>query len=174
MPVSTRRTFIKRSAASAAVLSVGACGERAEHLSPANADLLELIADAIVPGAKEAGVAAFIDAMLKSANPTSAYKLFGYPAPMAVFYTESLEAFARHSIAATGHAFGELDGASREALILTLADPAAPPWSEPPSFLFYLLIRNDAVDVVYGAEAAYAAVQAPYMAHIEPTAVWPR
>ena len=36
----------------------------------------------------------------------------------------------------------------------------------------YTILRNDALDVVYGTMEAYAALGVPYMAHIAPTKKW--
>ena len=36
----------------------------------------------------------------------------------------------------------------------------------------YTVLRNDAIDVVYGTMEAYAALGVPYMAHIAPTKKW--
>ena len=45
-------------------------------------------------------------------------------------------------------------------------------WQGPPGPFVYLLLRSDAVDVVYGTMDGYAALGFPYMPHIAPTRSW--
>ena len=37
---------------------------------------------------------------------------------------------------------------------------------------FYFVLRNDAVDVVYGTKAGVESLDIPYMAHVEPPSRW--
>ena len=45
-------------------------------------------------------------------------------------------------------------------------------WQGPAGSFVYLLLRSDAVDVVYGTMEGYAALGIPYMPHIAPTKRW--
>ena len=45
-------------------------------------------------------------------------------------------------------------------------------WKGPAGPFVYLILRSDAVDVVYGTMAGYEALNIPYMAHIAPTNKW--
>ena len=45
-------------------------------------------------------------------------------------------------------------------------------WQGPPGRFVYLVLRSDAVDVVYGTMAGYAGLGIPYMAHIAPKKRW--
>src|SRR5260221_14447518 len=45
-------------------------------------------------------------------------------------------------------------------------------WQGPPGPLVYLILRSDAVDVVYGTMDGYANLGIPYMPHIAPTKRW--
>ena len=45
-------------------------------------------------------------------------------------------------------------------------------WKGPGGPFVYLILRSDAVDVVYGTMAGYRSLDIPYMAHIEPTKRW--
>jgi len=45
-------------------------------------------------------------------------------------------------------------------------------WQGPAGGLVYTVLRNDAVDVVYGTMEGYAALGIPYMPHIAPTKRW--
>jgi hypothetical protein len=57
-------------------------------------------------------------------------------------------------------------------VLAALLAPAVADWNGPPPLLVYLTLRNDAVDVVYGSEAAYDKLNLPYMAHIAPLRPW--
>jgi hypothetical protein len=46
------------------------------------------------------------------------------------------------------------------------------PWSGPPPPLFYMMVRSDAVDVVYGTKEGFDQLNVPYMAHIMPRERW--
>jgi hypothetical protein len=45
-------------------------------------------------------------------------------------------------------------------------------WQGPPAPFFYFVMRSDAVDVTYGTEAGFAALDVPYMPHIAPPSRW--
>jgi hypothetical protein len=45
-------------------------------------------------------------------------------------------------------------------------------WQGPPGPFVYLLLRSDAVDVVYGTVDGYAALGIPYRPHIAPSKRW--
>jgi hypothetical protein len=45
-------------------------------------------------------------------------------------------------------------------------------WQGPGGPFVYLLLRSDAVDVVYGTMDGYAGLGIPYMPHIAPTKRW--
>jgi hypothetical protein len=45
-------------------------------------------------------------------------------------------------------------------------------WQGPGGPFVYLVLRSDAVDVVYGTMEGYASLGIPYMPHIAPTKRW--
>ena len=45
-------------------------------------------------------------------------------------------------------------------------------WDGPPQPLFYLAIRSDAADLVYGTVDAFERMGLPYVPHIEPPSRW--
>jgi hypothetical protein len=45
-------------------------------------------------------------------------------------------------------------------------------WQGPPGPFVYVVLRSDAVDVVYATMDGYAGLGIPYMAHIEPEKRW--
>jgi hypothetical protein len=133
---------------------------------------LDAVADTLVPGAVRAGVTAFVAAMLAEPDPLLCYSLLSFPMAPAKFYRASLAAFddlSRKAFAMTPDA---LTPADRAHLIARLLAPGTVDWTGPPASLVYFVIRNDAIDAVYGAEAAYTHLGVPYMAHIAPPARW--
>ena len=71
-----------------------------------------------------------------------------------------------------GAPFAEVSTAAAKPLIAGMLPGTIKPWAGPPPPLFYLAVRSDAADLVYGTPAAFARMQVPYMAHIEPPADW--
>lgn len=160
------------------------------HLSPAQAKeralpyktlttdqaaLIDLLGDAIVPGARAAGLSHYIDHQL-SARFQDNLLILRYlrvPAPFEGFYTSSLTAF-EHAIAQKYNKKpGDLTEAEMTAFITVMiqANPAG--WQDaPPAPFFYFVLRSDAIDVTYGTMDAFDSLDIPYMAHIEPVHSW--
>ena len=64
-----------------------------------------------------------------------------------------------------------LEPASLEQLIREMSRPGAV-FEDFPVFLFYLCLRSDAVDVVYGTPEGFKRLNVPYMQHILPPENW--
>jgi hypothetical protein len=133
---------------------------------------LSIVAEAMVPGAARAGVVAFVTAMLASARPNLFYGYLNFPLPPAEFYRAGLGALAAYARARTSRSLESLPTPALQKLLPALLAPEVPDWNGPPAVLVYLAIRNDAIDVVYSSEAAYDALNLPYMAHIAPPRPW--
>lgn len=143
-------------------------------LSPDEAATLEVFGDAMVPGAAAAGIAHFVDAHLKAAPADSLLMLryLDVPPPWDAFYKAGLAALDQQARRLHGVAFAALDGARR--LELSRAIAATPPldWRGPPAPLFQFAVRADAVDMVYGTPAGFAALGVDYLEHILPERAW--
>jgi hypothetical protein len=133
---------------------------------------LRAYADILVPGAAKAGIAEFVSAMLASDDPMLFYKYLDFPLPPAAFYTAGLTALDDLSMRRKARPYSGLVPGDMKAIAVALLDPNLEGWTGPPPFLFYLAVKNDAVDVVYGSEAAYDGLNIPYMAHILPPSAW--
>lgn len=135
---------------------------------------LDAFADTLLPGAREAGVPHFIDQQL--AAPPAACKLvlryFDVPPPYARFYQAGLAGLDAVSHRAHGRAFAALDVESRNALTSELSQGSPAGWSGPPPPLFFMAVRSDAVDVVYGTPEGFASLGVSYMPHIMPARNW--
>lgn len=151
--------------------------ELANAISPAAllADRLASLrayADILVPGAGTAGIDRFVSAMLASDDPMLLYKYLDFPMPPAVFYAAGLAALDELSMRRKARPYSGLGRGDMKSIAAALLDPGLEGWTGPPPFLFYLAVKNDAIDVVYGSEAAYDRLKIPYMAHIVPPSAW--
>jgi len=145
-------------------------GAPLRSLATAEVAGLEALGEALLPGAAAAGIAHFVDhhVSVPAADSLLMLRYFDWSPPYLDFYRGGLAAL--DSVA--GGSFAALGTAARAALVGRLAAGPLPEWRGPPSPLFYLSVRADAVDVVYGTEAGAEALGLPYMAHIAPSTPW--
>ncbi len=184
---STRRNFLQGSAAgliSANMpgglqwLTPSAAFAASAPLSRLTAEegaLLGEFADILVPSAKAAGVAHFVDHHL-TLQPADCFLILRYldwPPPFLNFYRDGLSALTRFIAARAATGLAGLDGTGRENLVRALLKDPPPDWSGSPSAqLFYFVLRADAIDVAYGTQAGFERLGIPYLAHIEPASPW--
>jgi len=71
-----------------------------------------------------------------------------------------------------GRGFADLQNGEQRELVNLVRQNKVEGWQGPPSGFVYLVLRSDAVDVVYGTEEGYQALGIPYMAHIAPLKRW--
>lgn len=139
------------------------------HLSRPELQVLERLCEALAPGATAAGVGHFVDHQL-GVEPNDCLliaKYFQVPPPYADFYRRGLTAVAALAQAHTGKPLGELDAAALEKVVGRWAVPGAK-WQGVDLFVFYLCLRSDAVDAVFGTPQGVESLGVPYMAHILP------
>lgn len=143
------------------------------HLSPYEATWLEVLADSILPGATVAGVAHFVDHQL-GVEPDDCLliaKYFPVPQPFLSFYRQGLEAvdtLARRDFKKNLLAMSK---AERHQFVGKIGQPETKIDGFDVS-LFYICLRSDAVDVVYGTPKGFKKLNVPYMAHIMPPEDW--
>ena len=181
-----RRRFLKNSGMAALTFWVGGCqvettpeearslGASYRLLDTPEVDILEALAETLVPGAAEAGAAHFIDSQLEASPADSLLMIryLGVPPPFTDFYRgglAALEAFARGR---HGAGFASLDPEAQLAVVADIAAANPDGWDGPPAPFFYFVLRNDAVDVVFGTPQGVEALGVPYMAHITPPPGW--
>jgi len=145
-------------------------------LDTAEVTTLESLAEALVPGAREAGIAHFIDRQLV-VPPRDSMLMLKYlgvePDGFPAFYRAGLAAVdSLASADGNGTTWPQLDASRREALLAAMAADRAESWNGPPSSFFLFVVRSDACDVVYGTEQGFTRLGIPYMAHIEPPQPW--
>ena len=149
-------------------------------LTQAEATTLSAFAEVILPGCTEKGVVHYIDEML-SRDPNDSLliaRYFQVEPPYSGFYKGAIATLDGYCRSQLGAASTELSPAQRDELVASLFNigpdgPVNPEgWMGPPAALFYMCVRMDAVDVVYGTMEGFANVNVPYMAHIEPPSQW--
>jgi hypothetical protein len=178
-----RREFMKGAAAGALTITVGGVDAfldaRAAHAQAApfrvftadEAVTVEALGETLVPGARSAGVAHFVDHQLSLA-PNEALleaRILNIRPPFVDFYRAAIGAVNKASQARHGVPFAQLSAARQHDVVDLMRQARIDGWQGP---LVYAVTRSDAVDVVYGTMEGYAALGIPYMPHIAPKQRW--
>jgi hypothetical protein len=144
-------------------------------LSPDERTALEALGETLLPGAKDAGLAHYIDQQL-SVDPSEALLLaraLGVMPPYANFYRAGLAALDASSLKIHGAKFAALSPEKRSDFVEQFRQKNPEGWSAPPpSPFFYFVSRGDAVDVFYGTVEGFERLGIPYMPHIIPIRKW--
>lgn len=184
-----RRRFLKGAGTGVLAFTVGGArvmmtpsAARAEGvpfrlLKTHEAHTIEALGDTLVPGAAEAGIAHFIDTQVAApaAEALLQAREFNVRPPFVNFYRAVVAAIDRAAGAAGGNdhdGFAALGGADRYRLVDAMRQNRIDGWQGPPGGLVYNVLRNDALDVVYGTIEGHERLGVPYMAHIEPDRRW--
>ena len=173
----SRRTFVT-GATALGITAIGGLGTltprqaRAQSLPFAaleqtQARMAEGLGEAMVPGAKVAGIAHYLDWQLS--HPESSLLMAKYlgvnPESQLEFYTAGLDAAS-----ATLNSVADM---TLEQLVDAMAtDSVGPHWQGPPAGFFFFLLRADALDVVYGDVSGYESLGLPYAAHLDVPSRW--
>jgi hypothetical protein len=137
-------------------------------------ETLEALGETLVPQAREAGIAHFIDQQL-SVPPHEALlqaRIFNFRPPFAEFYRIAITAVDEGSHKVFGRDFAQLSAADQRELVDRMRQNKIEGWTGPPGATIYAVLRADAVDVVYGTMEGYEALGIPYMPHIPPEKRW--
>jgi len=131
--------------------------------------------ETLVPGSKQAGISHFVDQQL-SVPPGEALleaRILNVRPPYANFYRAALGAVDKASKAHNSdRGFAQLKDDERSAFVDSMRQNKIDGWQGPAGPFVYLILRSDAVDVVYGTMEGYAALGIPYMPHIAPEKRW--
>jgi hypothetical protein len=180
-----RREFLVRSAC-LLTFTLGGC---AKKMTPAQARssgvpfrtldagtvaVLDALGEILLPGSAAAGLSHYIDHQLSgdAAESMLMIKYLGVAAPFTEFYKGGLHATEALARAVHGTGYAQLSNEQASGLVTRMSRGQVEGWQGPPAGLFYFVLRNDAVDVVYGAKAGFEQLGVPYMAHIEPPSRW--
>jgi hypothetical protein len=182
-----RRALMKGAALSALAFTV--CGAevllspraaRAQNipfrtLTPEQVETLEALGETLVPGAQKAGISHFVDQQLSIPHGEALLeaRILNVRPPYANFYRAALGALDKASQAKNGDKkFAQLNDDERHGFVDLMRQNKIEGWQGPAGPFVYLVMRSDAVDVVYGTVEGYAALGIPYMPHIAPTKRW--
>ena len=181
-----RRTFMKGAAAGAFAFTIGgvevmltpgearAQGVPLKVLTADEAKALEAVGEAFAPGARETGIANFVDQQC-SVPPHEALlnvRIANVQPPFVNFYRAALTAIDKACNAKHGKPFAALSEAEQFDFINLMRQGKHEGWQGPPQAAIYGNFRADVVDVVYGTVEGFKRLGVPYMAHIEPKARW--
>ena len=143
-------------------------------LKAEEAETLEALGETLLPGAREAGVAHFIDQQV-SVTPGEALleaRIVNVKPPYINFYRAAISGIDRAATARSGKRFAALGATEQHDFIDALRQNKIDGWQGPPAGLVYFVLRSDAVDVVYGTMEGYESLGVPYMPHIAPEKRW--
>ena len=181
-----RRAFVQSAGLGALAFTVGgvemlltprqahAQGVPLRILTAEEGNTLGAMGEALLPGARKAGVVNFVDHQL--AVPAHESFLMARVAnvqpPFVNIYRGGIGAINRASQAMHGKRFEELSAAEQKSFIDAMRQNKIEGWQGPPGPFVYFLMRHDAVDVVYGTVEGIESLGTPYMAHIVPVSRW--
>ena len=186
MDAMERRVFLKGASMGMLAFTVGGAdilmtpGEARARAVPfrmlnaEEAETIEALGETLVPGARAAGVAHFIDHQV-SVTPGEALleaRIVNVKPPFINFYRAAIGGVDRASTARSGKRFAALSAAEQHDFIDQLRQNKIDGWQGPPAGLVYFVLRSDAVDVVYGTMEGYESLGVPYMPHIAPEKRW--
>jgi hypothetical protein len=186
MDAMKRRVFLKGASMGLLTFAVGGAdvlmtpGEARARAVPfrllngEEAAALDAIGEALVPGARDAGIAHFIDQQV-SVPPTEALleaRIVNIKPPFINFYRAAIGGVDKASTALNGKRFAALSDSEQHDFIDQLRQNKIDGWQGPPAPLVYFVVRSDAVDVVYGTMEGYESLGVPYMPHIAPDKRW--
>jgi hypothetical protein len=181
-----RRGFVKGATLGALAFTVGgaeiimAPGEARARgvpfrlLDAHQGETLEALGETLVPQAREAGIAHFIDQQLSvpAHEALLQARILNIRPPFADFYRAAIKTIDERSRKIFGQDFAQLSAADQREFVGRMRQNKVEGWSGPPGGLVYAALRADAVDVVYGTMEGYEALNIPYMPHIPPEKRW--
>ena len=143
-------------------------------LRPEEARTLEAVGETLAVGARQYGIAHFVDQQL---TVPAGYALLTLRTsdvrpPYVDFYRAALSGIERASQAIHGRQYAELAVAEQRDLVTRLRQGNIDGWQGPSQSFAYGTLRNDAIDVVYGTVEGFARLGVPYMPHILPERSW--
>ncbi len=182
-----RRGFIKAATVGALAFTVGgvetmltarearAQGVPLRVLTADQARTLEAIGNVLAIGAREAGIANFVDQQLTvpAGHALLSVRVSEIRPPYVDFYRDALAAVDSAAKAANGRKFSEFTGPEKLAFVDLFSHGGVGNWEgHVPQATVYTALRNDAVDVVYGTVEGFERIGVAYLPHILPERKW--
>jgi hypothetical protein len=137
-------------------------------------EAIEALGETLVPGARQAGVAHFIDQQI-SVPPHEALleaRIVNVKPPFVNFYRAAIVGIDKASALRHSRPFAAIPAEEQAGLVGLMRQNKLEGWRGPPSGLVYFVLRSDAADVVYGTMEGYATLGVPYQPHIAPEIKW--
>jgi hypothetical protein len=135
---------------------------------------LEAVGETLAIGARQDGIAHFVDQQLTVPPPHAllSLRVTEVRPPYVDFYRAALGGIDHAGRALHQRGFAELDPNQQHDFIDRLRQSKLEGWQGPAQSFVYGTLRNDAVDVVYGTVEGFARLGIPYMPHILPQRSW--
>src|SRR4051812_6550746 len=143
-------------------------------LQAREAETLEAMGETLVPGARNAGMAHFIDHQISvpAEEALLQARILHVRPPFANFYRAAIGAVDRASEKMNGAKFAQLSTDAQREFVGLMRQNKIEGWQGPPGGFVYAVLRADAVDVVYSTMDGYEMLGVPYMPHIAPERRW--
>src|ERR1700719_4651659 len=159
-----RRDFVKGATLGALAVTVGgaeviitagearARGVPFRLLDAHQGETLEALGETLVPQAREAGIAHFIDQQLSVPPHESLLqaRIFNFRPPFADFYRGTIKTVVSSTNKMFGREFAQLSAADQRKFVDLMRQNKIEDWTGPPGALAYAVLRADAVDRGYG------------------------
>jgi len=186
MDAMERRVFLKGAGMGVLAFTVGgadvlmtpgqarAQGVPFRLLKAQEAETIEALGETLVPGAQRAGIAHFVDQQV-SVSPGEALleaRQLNVKPPFVNFYRAAIGAVDKAAQARSGRRFAALSTTEQRDFVDAMRQNKIDGWQGPAGGFVYLILRSDAVDVVYGTMEGYESLGVPYMPHIAPEKRW--
>src|SRR5215831_17716859 len=187
MDMMQRRAFMKGAGIGALAFTVGGVevlltpgaarsqGVPFRLLNANEGETVEALGETLVPGARKAGIAHFIDQQISvpAEEALLEARIFNVRPPYANFYRAAVDAVDNSSQTINGgRKFAQLSPSEQHDFVDAMRQNKIQGWRGPGGPFVYLVLRSDAVDVVYGTMEGYEALGIPYMPHIAPEKRW--
>ena len=176
MPVNvTRRHLLRVSAFTASYLILGdrllltpaeavELNFTPEILTRDQLNSIERVAEHLVPGSVDAGIAPYLDAQLRAGKDSLLIgKYLGVDIPAQIDFYKTLASNLQKAL--------QTDSPS-SSVVSALWSDTQPDWEGPPASYMLFVLRADALDVTYGTAEGFEVLEIPYMAHIMPEKRW--
>lgn len=143
-------------------------------LTATEAQTLEAVGETLAIGARQNGIAHFVDQQLGLPPPYAllTIRVSEIRPPYVDFYRAALSGIEKASQAQLGRKYSELTEAQQIDVVTRMRQGKLEGWLGPSQATVYSMLRNDAIDVVYGTVEGFARLSVPYMPHILPQRSW--
>lgn len=143
-------------------------------LSTAEVETIEAVGETLLPGARKAGIANFVDHQLGvlPGDCLLMARIANVRPPFANFYRAALGRIERSCESLHNKRFAQLSSAEQYDFVDRMRQNRLDSWQGPPAPFVYFLLRHDAVDVTFGTVEGIESLGIPYMPHISPEKRW--